>query len=193
MDDERKSPQLRTDKSLLFDVQDGHEAAADELFRRHAPRLMAVARKRLSAMLNSRLDPDDIVQSTFKSFFTKASHGGYDAPESGDLFKLLIVIAMRKVNAKAEYHQAGKRDVRRCAGDKPLDARPGNDEASLRELYLTIEDICADMAEGQRQIIELRLEGRSVAEIAEACQRSKRTVERELQGFRNTLGRYFEP
>ena len=36
-------------------------------------------------------------------------------------------------------------------------------------------------------MIELRIEGHEVNEIAEAVQRSKRSVERELQNFRKRL------
>jgi DNA-directed RNA polymerase specialized sigma24 family protein len=49
------------------------------------------------------------------------------------------------------------------------------------------------LSDTQRQIISLRLEGFTVAEIAAQTQRSKRTVERELQVFRTMLSRQFEP
>ncbi len=182
-----------SDKSLLEQIGEGDQGAATEVFARHSPRLLAMAKTRLSKILSTRVDPDDIIQSTFKSFFRRAGNGGYLAPESGDLFNLLIVIAMRKVNAKADYHQAATRDVRTTRSADEYIYQTGNDESKLRELCLTIEDVCQEFSEVQRYIISLRLEGFSVAEISEKSQRSKRTVERELQQFRQKLSRYFEP
>lgn len=186
-------PRHSTDESLLTGILTGSESAATEVFARYSPRLLSVARSRLSGMLSSRVDPDDIVQSTFKSFFRRASHGSYMVPESGDLFNLLIVIAMRKVNARSDYHQAARRDIRRSKSSSELDQAWDNDEQPLRELCLTIEEICDGLSTTQKQIIALRLEGYSVDEVAQKSDRSKRTVERELQNFRKCLSRYFDP
>ncbi len=98
--DPLESVEQKNDSSLLRHIGEGDQIAATAVFERHAPGLLVVARRRLSTVLNSRVDADDIVQSTFKSFFRRASKGGYAAPKSGDLFNLLIVIAMRKVNVR---------------------------------------------------------------------------------------------
>jgi DNA-directed RNA polymerase specialized sigma24 family protein len=54
-------------------------------------------------------------------------------------------------------------------------------------LKMVIEELLEGMPEANRRMIELRIEGYEVAEITEKVQRSKRTVERVLQGFRNRL------
>jgi RNA polymerase sigma-70 factor (ECF subfamily) len=175
-----------SDGSLLRRLVEGDQAAAAEVFQRHATELLTAARKRISIVLNSRVDADDIVQSTFKSFFRRANRGGYAAPRAGDLFNLLIVIAMRKINTKADYHQADCRDVRRTHADELgqlANPKIGHDQA-LHELCLTIEEIMANYTAVQKLIVTLRLEGHSIQEIANRCDRSKRTVERELQAFR---------
>lgn len=184
---------VHSDESLVGQWIEGDSQAAAEVFARHSPRLLAAARVRLASFLTARVDPEDIVQSTFKSFFRRAGSGGYFAPDSGDLFNLLIVIAMRKVNAKANYHRAAARDARRTVPTPEQGVAGDGDEQKLRELCLTLDDLCRQLTSLQRQIVELRLEGFSVAEIATRCQRSKRTVERELQAFRTRLGREFEP
>ncbi len=189
----KRDYQSHSDDSLLGQWRAGDNQAAAEVFARHSPRLMAAARSRLVSFLSTRVDPEDIVQSTFKSFFRRAGNGGYLAPESGDLFNLLIVIAMRKVNAKAYYHQAASRDVRRTSETTVEPLANSNDEQQLRELCLTIDDLCQPLTSIQKQIVALRLEAYSVAEIAEQTQRSKRTVERELQAFRKLLSGYFDP
>ena len=52
---------------------------------------------------------------------------------------------------------------------------------------MAIEDVLRDLPEAHRKMIELRIEGHEVSEIASAVQRSKRSVERELQNFRAKL------
>ncbi len=184
----------KNDASLLRRIGEGDSAAATAVFERHAPGLLVAASRRLSSVLNSRVDADDIVQSTFKSFFRRASRGGYAAPKSGDLFNLLIVIAMRKVNARADYHLASSRDVRRTAPTSAHenDDFPGNSMA-VSDLLMTIAELFEEFSELQRTIVTLRLEGYSVMEIADKCDRSKRTVERELQAFRVRLSEEFAP
>ena len=52
---------------------------------------------------------------------------------------------------------------------------------------MVIEDLLEDLPEAHRRMIELRIEGHEVNEIATAVQRSKRSVERVLQDFRKRL------
>ncbi len=57
-------------------------------------------------------------------------------------------------------------------------------ESTLR---LVIDDVTEGMTPSQREVIQLRLDGTPVAEIAESTKRSKRSVERTLQAFREVL------
>src|SRR4051812_1243006 len=61
------------------------DAAADVLFRRYAEQLTALARSRLSRTLASRVDPEDVVQSAYRSFFLLIRTGEVRLHESGDL------------------------------------------------------------------------------------------------------------
>jgi DNA-directed RNA polymerase specialized sigma24 family protein len=103
------------------------------------------------------------------------------------------VIAMRKVNARADYHQAATRDARRTIAPASMDIPDPGDEQRLCDLCLTIDEMFSRMTEIQQQIVSLRLEGYSVEEISQQSQRSKRTVERELQSFRQELSKVLEP
>lgn len=183
----------KTDKMLLQHLEIGDQDAATEVFDRHSPRLLATARLRLGKLLSSRVDPEDIVQSTFKSFFRRAKNGSYLAPESGDLFNLLIVIAMRKINGRSQFHQSALRDVRKTQTGISDHLVQHSDDQRLRELCMALDDVCQGLTEVQRNIVTLRLEGYSVEEISDVARRSKRTVERELQNFRKLLSGYFEP
>ena len=152
---------------------------------------MAVAAAKSSPDLARRVDPEDIVQSVFRTFFRRVTLGQYTVPEGEELWKLLLVIALNKVRATGAFHRAAKRDVKRTSGgevyEQAVESQPGKDEAALNLLRMVIEDLLRDLPEAHRRIIELRIEGHEVNEIATAVQRSKRSVERELQDFRKRL------
>ena len=52
---------------------------------------------------------------------------------------------------------------------------------------MVIDEVLAGLSPAHRDIINLRIEGHEVAAIAERLGRSKRSVERILQGFREML------
>ncbi len=79
-----------TDKSLLTRYRRGDDDAATELYLRYADRLRALATNQTSALLQQRVDAEDMVQSVFRTFFRRASIGQYDIPEGDELWKLLL-------------------------------------------------------------------------------------------------------
>lgn len=180
-----------SDRSLLRRFQQGHTDASTELYLRYAQRLTAVAASQTSSDLAQRVDPEDIVQSVFRTFFRRATLGQYAVPEGEELWKLLLVIALNKIRAAGAFHRADKRDVKRTSGgeayEHALQSQPTCDETALSLLRMVIDDLLQDLPESHRKIIELRIEGHEVNEIATVVQRSKRSVERELQDFRHRL------
>jgi RNA polymerase sigma-70 factor (ECF subfamily) len=180
-----------SDRSLLRRLRGGSEDAATELYLRYATRLHALAAAQCSPDLARRVDPDDVVQSVFRTFFRRAARGEYEVPAGEELWKLFLVIALNKIRAVATHHRAAKRDVRLTAPADALEftgpaaVRP--DEAALTLLRLTVEELLESLPEAQRRIVELRIEENEVAEIARLTGRSKRTVERVLQQFRTRL------
>lgn len=180
-----------SDNSLLRRLHAGSEDAATQLYLRYAQRLHAVARENCPADLAPRLDAEDIVQSVFRSFFHAASKGCYDVPGGEELWKLLLVIALNKIRDKGAFHHAPKRDVRLTRGgdalDRTADARGPGDGAAHVFLQMVIEETMQPLPPAYKRMIELRIEGYEVAEIAHRVGRSKRTVERGLQEFRRSL------
>jgi RNA polymerase sigma-70 factor, ECF subfamily len=178
-----------SDRSLLRRLRHGEESAATTLYLKYARRLLALAQARTSSDLAAKEEADDIVQSVFKSFFRKASAGLYDVPEGEELWNLLLVITINKIRAKGNYHRAAKRDMRLAAGDQPLEAvaDEGTNDAALAELQMVIDEILKGLPGKSAEIVELRIAGHEVNEIVTRAKRSKRTVERVLQDFRERL------
>jgi RNA polymerase sigma-70 factor (ECF subfamily) len=63
---------------LMARLNAGEGGAADALFRRYAERLLALARSRLEEAVRRKEDPEDVLQSVFKSFFTRHQDGQFD-------------------------------------------------------------------------------------------------------------------
>jgi DNA-directed RNA polymerase specialized sigma24 family protein len=62
------APDVDSDQWLLLRYQQGDREAAAQLYKRYADRLRALTRRKSSAILACRMDPDDIVQSVFGPF-----------------------------------------------------------------------------------------------------------------------------
>jgi RNA polymerase sigma-70 factor (ECF subfamily) len=180
-----------SDRSLLRRFRGGQPDAATELYLRYAARLRALAAGQAAPDLAPRLDPDDIVQSVFRTFFRRAAKGQYEVPEGGDLWKLFMIIALHKIRSAATFHRAAKRDVGVTASgltDCPTDPHlAAPDELALATLRMVIDELLSALPPSMRGIVELRVDGYEVEEIAQRTQRSRRSVERALHEFRARL------
>jgi RNA polymerase sigma-70 factor, ECF subfamily len=185
-------PEEVSDGSLLRRFQHGQSDASTELYLRYAKRLLALAEAQSSPDLARRVEPEEIVQSVFRTFFRRAAQGHYAVPDGEEMWKLLLVIALNKVRTAGAFHRAAKRDMRLTtsgvAYDHALESESGSDEAALTVLRLVVEELLVGTPASHRRMIELRIEGFEVSEIADQVQRSKRSVERVLQDFRTRLG-----
>jgi RNA polymerase sigma factor (sigma-70 family) len=182
-----------SDESLFRHFKDGSEDAATALHGRYAERVKALAKRGCGPELAQRLDPDDIVQSVFRSFFHAAKRGFYEAPTSEELWKILVVITLNKMRTQRAYHRAAKRDVRLTPGDSEyaLQALPDGKVDHVL-LQLAVQEALDGLPDLARNIANLRLEGFEVAQIAEKLGRSKRSVERVLHGLRDLLRNFFD-
>ena len=160
----------------------GHER---ELVERYTVRLLQVARRQLPERLRGRLDPEDILQSVFRSFFGRLRQGEFSFADSHDLWRLLCVMTYHKVQNSIKYHQRRRRDVRRehASTDSPegaalADRAPGPEDVVV--LCECLERLVQDLPPEYRTIVTLRLQGDTIAEIAKKVAYSQRTVLRVL-------------
>src|SRR5437764_6938084 len=117
---EPRPPALCSDGSLLRRYRDGEEEAATALYLRYARRLRALAARRTGGDLGGRFDADDVVQSVFRAFFQAVRRRAYDVPPGGEIWGLLLVLALNKIRNRVEYHRAAKRDAHQTAADPDL-------------------------------------------------------------------------
>src|SRR6266481_3611899 len=171
------------------------DAAARELFARFAHQLIALAQRHISAGLRHKVDPEDVVQSAYKSFFCRYGGGNLDVVNWNSLWGLLTLITMRKCAERAAYHRAECRDAARevpppRGGEaapwlEPFGREPTPLEAAV--LSETVEQLLASLDKEERPILELSLQGYTTREISERLGRAERTVRLLREGVRHRL------
>jgi RNA polymerase sigma-70 factor (ECF subfamily) len=185
---------------LVARWRSGDRQAADDLFERYTPRLIALARQRLSTRLARRLDPEDVVQSAYRSFCA-ADADRFMLQSRGDLWRLLASITLHKLQHQVHRHKALKRSVeneRGFGGESSLESFKGN--TATREPAPDQAVIMAEELEGllrglkplDSRIVSLRLEGYRIEEIASETDRSERWVRRVLELVKVRLSRRSE-
>jgi RNA polymerase sigma-70 factor (ECF subfamily) len=181
---------------ILARLRAGDDAAAEAVFRRFAQRLIAVAHQQIAARLHCKIDPEDVVQSAFKSFFLRQKSDPLEVKDWDSLWGLLALITVRKCITRVEHAQARRRDARRevrlaagpedSAGDWPLaDREPSPEEGAI--LAEVVEELLAVFDEDDRAVIELSLQGYGTLEINERLGRAERTVRRLRERARTLL------
>jgi RNA polymerase sigma-70 factor (ECF subfamily) len=181
---------------LLARWRSGDQQAAAVLFGRYADRLIALVRSRLSAKFSQRLDAEDVVQSVYRTFFADARDNRFELQRGGDLWRLLVTIALHKLQHQVKKNLRDKRTVNRqqslgsddslfgLESKVPADAPSPLEAAALAD---ELEQLMRDLEPLHRRILELRLQGYNLDEIAADTDRSERTVRRVLERIKEQL------
>ena len=182
---------------FLARLQTQDDAAAQELFVRFAHQLIALAHRHIAAGLRHKVDPEDVVQSAYKSFFLRYDAGNLDVVNWNSLWGLRTLITVRKCAERAAYHRAERRDAARevslqrrdnaSSWLEPFGREPTPDEAAvLREI---VERLLAGLDDDERPILEMSLQGHTTREISERLGRAERTVRLVRESIRHRLER----
>jgi RNA polymerase sigma-70 factor (ECF subfamily) len=182
---------------LMARLRGGDDDAAAEVFHRFARRLVALARSRLDERMRGKVDPEDVLQSVFRSFFTRQRDGQFDVESWGGLWGLLAVMTVRKCANRVAYFRAACRAADRERGPAPAEGSDAPWEAMADEptpseaaaLTETLEALMRGLEDRDRGILTLHLQGYTIPEISEQTGRSERTVCRVMDRVRNHLRR----
>src|SRR5262245_25113348 len=168
---------------------------APDDFERFTRRLIGLARAQFDARLLHKIDPEDVVQSAYKSFFLRYGEGALAAEGWEGLWGLLTLITLRKCADRVRYHRAERRDIAReeAAGGatdpwfEAVARGPTPEQAAA--LAEAVEGLLAGLDENERPIIELSLQGYSTQEISQQLDRAERSVRRLRERTRRQLER----
>lgn len=173
-------------------LQSGDAGAAEPLWDRYFPRLVALARKTLAGRAQRVADADDAVQSAFASFCLRVKD--FEISDRSDLWNLLGVITTRKARRQTRRELAAKRGGGRVLGEAALqrpdgspmllDEAAGSGELPEAEFDLHCEELLGRLDPELRDFAVLRLFGYKNREIAAMHGCTERKVERKLNLIR---------
>jgi RNA polymerase sigma-70 factor (ECF subfamily) len=183
--------------ALMAQLRSGQDEAATRVFNRFASRLIALARKQLDPQVRQKIDPEDVMQSVFRSFFARNAAGQLGEFETWDnLWAMLVVMTQRKCGRRLDYFHAARRDVHREVPGQPppdqstsdlgiSDDEPTPSEAAM--LTETIEQLMSNLQGRHREILARRLQGYTPAEISAELGCTERTVYRVMERVKEWL------
>lgn len=160
---------------LLARAAAGDVAAQGELVRQYEPKVRMVARVLLGPALRPYLESSDLTQSVHKSIIVGLAEQKFDISGPDQLIGLALTVLRRK----AGKHWRHLKRQQRLSGDQAtrgtgdlanvltsLSSR-GDDPVSEASFRDQLRRVCDELDTTERHVIDLRLEGYMLAEIAD--------------------------
>src|SRR5262245_8961171 len=90
-------------QQLMARLRAGDDDAASAVFHRFARRLIGLARSHVDSWLQHKVDPEDVVQSVYESFFRRHQEDLFEVQSWDSLWSLLTLITVRKCLKRIDY------------------------------------------------------------------------------------------
>jgi hypothetical protein len=192
----------------IVDLKAGQSAAVQPLWERYFARMVELARARLRLVRrrDAGSDEEDAALSAFDSLCAGLARGRFpNLADRDELWRLLVVITIRKVQAQGRHQLRQKRGGGqvRLASELAESGHVGDDEDDLLTQAVGSEptpEFATMVAEEYRRLLErldddvlrkvaiLRMESYTSDEIGSQLGCARRTVARQLALIRRILG-----
>jgi RNA polymerase sigma-70 factor (ECF subfamily) len=180
---------------VMARLRAGDDDAAARIFRCFTHRLIGLARAHLDRRVRQKVDPEDVVQSVYRSFFLRYEQGKLDLAGWDSLWALLTVITTRKCGRWARKFHAERRDVSAEVPGAGTAGESGvvelfSDEPSPAEAVVLselIEQLLGNLGQRDGAILTMALQGSTAREISAQLGRPARTVYRVLERIKRRL------
>jgi RNA polymerase sigma-70 factor (ECF subfamily) len=158
--------------ALLARARAGDQAALADLARQYEPEVRVVARVVLGPALRPYLDSLDVMQSVHRSLLLGLRQNRFEITSPQNLIALAATMVRRKV---ARHWRRLKRQQRLSLGGASDPDRPGllsnlgspePDPAAEAQLNEALHHLAAHLDATEREVMRLRLDGHSTAEVA---------------------------
>ena len=168
-------------RDLMRRLREGSEDAAWELVERYGETIRRAVRRSLNWKLRAKFDSMDFVQLVWLSFF-RARHKleRFDSP--AEIVAFLVTMARNKVGMEVRRRLLTRKyDVNR---EYPLDKPIAGHQPAPIDVAIAREQwdrMLLNQPKQYRQMIRLRLQGRTYEDVAHSLQVSERTVRRFIK------------
>src|SRR4051794_1021719 len=96
---------------LITGLRQGDALIVREFCDQYAGALQKLAGRHMTAALQRRLDPEDVVQSVCRTFLRRVQVGQFRLADSESLWQLLCAITLTKVREQTRFHLRQKRGL----------------------------------------------------------------------------------
>jgi RNA polymerase sigma factor (sigma-70 family) len=168
--------------SLLSKLNDGDPAAAEQIFLTYEPYLRMVVRRRLSTSLRAKFDSVDIVQSVWADLLDGFRESKWSFHDADQLRAFLVKVThnrfidrLRQLRGTLEREQAlPQADIESLASNR---ASRVSENFHADELWRQMLEVCPP---AHYELLQLKRQGASLAEIAERTHLHQSSVRRIL-------------
>jgi RNA polymerase sigma factor (sigma-70 family) len=190
-------------EALVERIAEGSEAAVWELLQRYSTNILRVVRRRLPSEIRTKIDSVDIVQSVWKSLLRKGAPLDQITTVEHFVAYLAGSARLKVFEAHRHYTRCEASNIRREVPINPhvgREVKRGVDELTNRfvdrkahtpSAYISARDNWEQAIEKVgsrgRDVVQLKLQGMTLDEIADHMALSKSTVRRILDSLLQSL------
>ena len=175
-------------ESIVARLKADADLAASELDDQYRAKLCRLVEREMDRRFRRKEDPEDVVQSAFRTFYRRNALGEFHIDSSVDLWRLLERITRRKILKHAEKYDAEKRDPTHEeypeGDDLPSQGAMPEEAAIAADL---MEETLAGLDGTFVEIFHLRLQKCAEEEIAAKLGCNRSVVQTKLNRIRHRL------
>jgi RNA polymerase sigma-70 factor (ECF subfamily) len=177
-------------KSIAARLKADADLAAPELDGQYRARLCQLVEREMNRRFRRKEDPEDVVQSAFRTFYRRNAKGEFHIDSSVDLWRLLETITRHKLLKHVEKLDAGKRNIKReeyPEGDDLRGRVPMPEEVAVAADLM--EKALTGLDETYVKVFHLRLANYTEEEIATKLGCTRSFARTKLNRIRDRLQR----
>jgi RNA polymerase sigma-70 factor (ECF subfamily) len=185
------TPAAESYSLLLARARQRDPQAVGELCRQYEARLRVAARVLLGPALRPHLDSMDLVQSVHRSLLVGLRAEKFDVSTPENLIALALTMLRRKVARHWRRLQRGQKpggsNIELLPQILASLSTPQAGPAEVAQFHDQVEQLCSQLNATERQILVLRLDGYTTAEIADRLGLNHITLRVRLTRLRERL------
>jgi RNA polymerase sigma-70 factor (ECF subfamily) len=171
--------------TLLEKLCAGDAESAEKVFRAYEPYLRGVVRRQLSPDLRAKFDSTDVVQSVWADLLQGFRDSGWKFPQRKHLRAFLVTATRHRLLDRARHHRIALRHEEPAAGPSQKLSIPSpqprpSQVMEADELWQRILALCPP---DHHEIVQLKRQGLSVAEIAQRTNWHEDSIHRILRNL----------